>query len=36
MRHILPNVTAPYLIMLTAFVAQAILLEASPVSWASA
>lgn len=29
MRHILPNVTAPYLIMLTAFVAQAILLEAS-------
>ncbi|HSP25960.1 MAG TPA: ABC transporter permease [Saliniramus sp.] len=29
MRHIVPNVTAPYLIMLTAFVAQAILLEAS-------
>jgi peptide/nickel transport system permease protein len=29
LRHILPNVTAPYLIMLTAFVAQAILLEAS-------
>jgi peptide/nickel transport system permease protein len=28
-RHIVPNVTAPYLIMLTAFVAQAILLEAS-------
>lgn len=29
MRHILPNVTAPFLIMLTAYVAQAILLEAS-------
>jgi len=29
MRHIVPNVVAPYLIMLTAFVAQAILLEAS-------
>ncbi len=28
-RHIAPNVTAPYLIMLTAFVAQAILAEAS-------
>ena len=28
-RHILPNVTAPYLIMLTAFIGQAILLEAS-------
>jgi peptide/nickel transport system permease protein len=28
-RHILPNIVAPYLIMLTAFVAQAILLEAS-------
>jgi peptide/nickel transport system permease protein len=28
-RHILPNVMAPYLIMLTAFVGQAILLEAS-------
>jgi peptide/nickel transport system permease protein len=28
-RHIMPNVTAPYLIMLTAFIAQAILLEAS-------
>jgi peptide/nickel transport system permease protein len=28
-RHIAPNVVAPYLIMLTAFVAQAILLEAS-------
>jgi len=28
-RHIVPNVTAPYLIMLTAFVGQAILLEAS-------
>ncbi|MGQ0663371.1 MAG: ABC transporter permease [Pseudomonadota bacterium] len=28
-RHITPNVVAPYLIMLTAFVAQAILLEAS-------
>lgn len=28
-RHIIPNVVAPYLIMLTAFVAQAILLEAS-------
>ncbi len=29
LRHIVPNVVAPYLIMLTAFVAQAILLEAS-------
>ena len=29
LRHMLPNVTAPYLIMLTAFVGQAILLEAS-------
>jgi peptide/nickel transport system permease protein len=29
LRHILPNIVAPYLIMLTAFVAQAILLEAS-------
>jgi peptide/nickel transport system permease protein len=28
-RHIVPNVLAPYLIMLTAFVGQAILLEAS-------
>ena len=28
-RHIVPNVTAPYLIMLSAFVGQAILLEAS-------
>jgi len=28
-RHIVPNVAAPYLIMLTAFMAQAILLEAS-------
>ena len=28
-RHMVPNVTAPYLIMLTAFVAQAILAEAS-------
>jgi peptide/nickel transport system permease protein len=28
-RHIIPNVAAPYLIMLTAFIAQAILLEAS-------
>lgn len=28
-RHLLPNVTAPYLIMLTAFLGQAILLEAS-------
>jgi peptide/nickel transport system permease protein len=28
-RHIVPNVVAPYLIMLTAYVAQAILLEAS-------
>jgi peptide/nickel transport system permease protein len=28
-RHIVPNVTAPFLIMLTAFVGQAILLEAS-------
>lgn len=29
LRHIVPNVTAPFLIMLTAFVGQAILLEAS-------
>ena len=29
-RHIAPNVVAPYLIMLTAFIAQAILAEASP------
>src|SRR3989449_6027913 len=29
LRHMLPNVMAPYLIMLTAFVAQAILAEAS-------
>ncbi len=29
LRHITPNVTAPFLIMLTAYVAQAILLEAS-------
>ncbi|MFA7504172.1 MAG: ABC transporter permease [Burkholderiaceae bacterium] len=29
LRHIVPNVVAPYLIMLTAFVGQAILLEAS-------
>ena len=29
LRHILPNVTAPFLILLTAYVAQAILLEAS-------
>ncbi|MGE0697911.1 MAG: ABC transporter permease [Hyphomicrobiaceae bacterium] len=29
MRHILPNIIAPYLIMTTAFIAQAILLEAS-------
>ena len=28
-RHILPNVTAPFLIMMTAFIGQAILLEAS-------
>ena len=28
-RHMVPNVVAPYLIMLTAFIAQAILLEAS-------
>jgi peptide/nickel transport system permease protein len=28
-RHIVPNVMAPYLIMITAFIAQAILLEAS-------
>jgi peptide/nickel transport system permease protein len=28
-RHILPNIAAPYLIMVTAFIAQAILLEAS-------
>ncbi|HYC49138.1 MAG TPA: ABC transporter permease [Burkholderiales bacterium] len=28
-RHIMPNVVAPYLIMFTAFIAQAILLEAS-------
>lgn len=29
LRHIMPNIVAPYLIMFTAFVAQAILLEAS-------
>ena len=29
LRHILPNIIAPYLIMMTAFIAQAILLEAS-------
>jgi peptide/nickel transport system permease protein len=29
LRHMLPNVTAPFLILLTAFIAQAILLEAS-------
>jgi peptide/nickel transport system permease protein len=29
LRHMLPNVMAPYLIMLTAYVGQAILLEAS-------
>lgn len=29
LRHMIPNVTAPFLIMLTAFVGQAILLEAS-------
>jgi peptide/nickel transport system permease protein len=29
LRHILPNIIAPYLIMVTAFMAQAILLEAS-------
>src|SRR3546814_7318205 len=29
LRHMVPNVMAPYLIMLTAFVGQAILLEAS-------
>ena len=29
LRHILPNIVAPFLIMVTAFVAQAILLEAS-------
>jgi peptide/nickel transport system permease protein len=29
LRHMLPNVAAPFLIMLTAFIAQAILLEAS-------
>ncbi|MGH7277482.1 MAG: ABC transporter permease [Candidatus Rokuibacteriota bacterium] len=29
LRHMLPNVMAPYLIMLTAFLAQAVLLEAS-------
>lgn len=29
LRHIVPNIVAPYLIMVTAFVAQAILLEAS-------
>ena len=28
-RHILPNVTAPFLILITAFIGQAILLEAS-------
>jgi peptide/nickel transport system permease protein len=29
LRHILPNIVAPFLIMITAFIAQAILLEAS-------
>ncbi|HLB75598.1 MAG TPA: ABC transporter permease, partial [Candidatus Dormibacteraeota bacterium] len=29
LRHMVPNVTAPYLVMLTAFLGQAILLEAS-------
>ena len=29
LRHMLPNVVAPYLIMLTAFLSQAILLESS-------
>jgi peptide/nickel transport system permease protein len=29
LRHIMPNIIAPYLIMVTAFIAQAILLEAS-------
>jgi peptide/nickel transport system permease protein len=29
MRHMVPNVMAPYLIMITAFVGQAILIEAS-------
>ncbi|MEI2804447.1 MAG: ABC transporter permease [Albidovulum sp.] len=29
LRHILPNIIAPYLIMVTAYIAQAILLEAS-------
>jgi len=29
MRHMLPNVMAPYLIMLTAFLGQAVLLESS-------
>jgi peptide/nickel transport system permease protein len=29
LRHIVPNIVAPYLIMVTAFIAQAILLEAS-------
>jgi peptide/nickel transport system permease protein len=29
LRHIVPNIVAPYLIMVTAFMAQAILLEAS-------
>ena len=29
LRHIMPNIMAPYLIMVTAFIAQAILLEAS-------
>jgi peptide/nickel transport system permease protein len=29
LRHIVPNITAPYLVMVTAFIAQAILLEAS-------
>jgi peptide/nickel transport system permease protein len=28
-RHLLPNIVAPYLVMLTAFLGQAILLEAS-------
>ena len=29
LRHMVPNIVAPYLIMFTAFIAQAILLEAS-------
>jgi len=35
-RHMAPNVVAPYLIMFTAFIAQAILLEASLSFLASA